>query len=406
MTTPMARLSMMMFLEYVIWGSWLPLLALYLGNVLGFSGSQIGWIFATPAIACVVALFVGGQLADRVMSTEKLLAVLHVIGGIAMLALAFQTTFWAFFVIMLVYQLAYIPTMSLTNAIAFHHVPDARKDFGRIRLWGTIGWIAASWPFVFILAGKTGEALEAALSSIFIVAAVASFALAAFSLTLPPTPPGRDAQAANAPLAAIRFLAVPAIFVLFVVTFMDALVHQAYFQLTSPFLERAGLPANWIMPAMSIGQIAEILTMAILGSVLSRYGWRTTLAVGIAAHALRFFVYSIGDPLWLMVAINIVHGMCYAFFFAAVYIFVDEYLPKDSRASAQGLFNLLILGLGPFFGSLLWGFLADTLRTASGEVDYRTLFQAPAWLAVVAMVLLLVAFKPTAVHGPRPTVHS
>jgi nucleoside transporter len=390
----MARLSTMMFLEYVIWGSWLPLLALYLGDVLGFSGSQIGWIFATPAIACVVALFVGGQLADRVMSTEKLLAALHVIGGIAMLALAFQTTFWAFFGIMLAYQLAYIPTMSLTNAIAFHHVQDARKDFGRIRLWGTIGWIAASWPFVFILAGKTGEALEGALSSIFLVAAVASFALAAFSLTLPATPPGRDAQAANAPLEAIRFLAVPAILVLFVVTFMDALVHQAYFQLTSPFLERAGLPANWIMPAMSIGQIAEIVTMAILGAVLSRYGWRTTMAVGIAAHALRFFVYAIGDPLWLMVAINVVHGMCYAFFFAAVYIFVDEYFPKDSRASAQGLFNLLILGLGPFFGSLLWGQLADSLRTGSGNVDYRTLFQAPAWLAVAAMVLLLVAFRP------------
>ena len=396
MTSPMARLSTMMFLEYVIWGSWLPLLALYLGDVLGFSGSQIGWIFATPAIACVVALFVGGQLADRVMSTEKLLAVLHVFGGIAMLALAFQTTFWAFFVIMLAYQLAYIPTMSLTNAIAFHHVQDARKDFGRIRLWGTIGWIAASWPFVFILAGKTGEALEAALSSIFVVAGLASVALAAFSLTLPATPPGRDAQAANAPLEAIRFLAVPAILVLFVVTFMDALVHQAYFQLTSPFLERAGLSANWIMPAMSIGQIAEIVTMAVLGTVLSRYGWRTTMAVGIAAHALRFFVYAIGDPLWLMVAINVVHGMCYAFFFAAVYIFVDEYFPKDSRASAQGLFNLLILGLGPFFGSLLWGRLADSLRTGSGDVDYQTLFQAPAWLAVAAMVLLLVAFRPPA----------
>ena len=140
---------------------------------------------------------------------------------------------------MLAYQLAYIPTMSLTNAIAFHHVQDARKDFGRIRLWGTIGWIAPAWPFVFILAGKTGEALEAALSSIFVVAGLASFALAAFSLTLPATPPGRDAQAANAPLEAIRFLAVPAILVLFVVTFMDALVHQAYFQLTSPFFERA-----------------------------------------------------------------------------------------------------------------------------------------------------------------------
>ena len=119
------------------------------------------------------------------------------------------------------------------------------------------------------------------------------------------------------------------------------------------------------------------------------------MAVGIAAHAVRFFVYAIGDPLWLMVAINVVHGMCYAFFFAAVYIFVDEYFPKDSRASAQGLFNLLILGLGPFFGSLLWGRLADSLRTAIRRGRLPDAVSGPAWLAVAAMVLLLVAFRPS-----------
>ena len=136
--------------------------------------------------------------------------------------------------------------------------------------------------------------------------------------------------------------------------------------------------------------------MAVLGLVLQRLGWRMTMAIGIAAHALRFFIYALGDPLWLMVAVNIVHGMCYAFFFAAVYIFVDEHFPKDSRASAQGLFNLLILGLGPFFGSLLWGSLGDAFRTPAGQVDFGRLFLAPAWLAVAAVVLLLVAFRPAA----------
>jgi nucleoside transporter len=386
----------MMFLEYVIWGSWLPLLALYLGNVLKFTAGDIGWIFATPAVACVVGLFVGGQLADRWMSVEKLLALLHAIGGVAMFAMSRQTSFWPFFLLMLVYQLAFTPTLSLTNAIAFHHVQDARDDFGKIRLWGTIGWIAASWPFVFLLAGKTGAALDTALSSIFVVAGLASFGLAAFSLTLPPTPPTADQSRANAPFAAIKLLAMPAFLVLFIVTFMDALVHQAYFQWTSPFLERAGLPANWIMPAMSIGQIAEIATMAVLGLVLKRLGWRTTMAIGVAAHAARFFIYAIGDPLWLMVAVNVVHGMCYAFFFAAVYIFVDENFPRDSRASAQGLFNLLILGLGPFVGSLLWGALGDRLQTPAGQVDFTRLFLGPAWLAVAAMLLLLVAFRPPA----------
>ncbi|MGE0812761.1 MAG: MFS transporter [Vicinamibacterales bacterium] len=394
------QLATMMFLEYVIWGSWLPLLALYLSGVLQFSGADIGWIFATPAAASLVALFAGGQVADRLMAPERLLAVCHVIGGTSMLALAWQTTFWPFFALMLVHQLAYTPTVSITNAIVFHRATDSRHDFGRLRMWGTIGWIAASWPFVFLLADKTGGDLAAALRSIFVVAGLASYALAGFAVTLPATPIGQGAGSGNAPLAAIKLLAVPSLLVLFVVTFLDSLVHQCYFQWTSPFLEHAGLAANWIMPAMSIGQVAEIATMSVLGLALARFGWRTTMAVGIAAHAARFFVYAIGHPLWLMVAVNVVHGVCYAFFFAAVYIYADERFPKDSRASAQGLFNLLILGLGPFLGSVLWGTLGDRFRLADGSVDFTRLFQAPAWMGVAAMLLLLVAFHP-AVAGER-----
>jgi len=388
------RLAVMMFLEYLIWGSWLPLLALYLVGVLGFSGGQIGWIFATQAIACIAGLYFGGQIADRMVSTEKLLSVLHLVGGLAMFALAYQTTFWPFFGVMLIYQLAYMPTMSLTNAICFHHVADAQRDFGRLRLWGTIGWIAASWPFVFILAGKMGADLNAALSSIFTVAGLASVALAAFSLTLPPTPPAKREGAASAPMEALKLLRDPTMLVLFVATLMDALVHQCYFQWTSPFLQQAGLAENWIMPAMSVGQIAEIASMAILGATLARFGWRWTLTLGVLAHAARFFVFAIGDPLWLMVAINVVHGMCYAFFFAAVYIYVDERCPRDARASAQGLFNLVILGVGPFAGSLLWGWLGDVFRTPEGLVDFSRLFLAPASLALAAALLLALAFRP------------
>jgi nucleoside transporter len=394
MTAASTRLSVMMFLEYLIWGSWLPLLALYLGDVLGFTGSQIGWVFATQAIACVFGLYFGGQIADRVLSTEKLLAVLHLIGGAAMFALAFQTTFWSFLIVMLIYQLAYMPTMSLTNAICFHHISNAQTEFGRIRLWGTIGWIAASWPFVFILAGKTGPDLHAALSSIFTVAGLASIALAAFSLTLPHTPPAVREPGASAPMKAIALLRDPVMLVLFIATTMDALVHQCYVQWTSPFLQQAGLAENLIMAAMSVGQVAEIASMALLGWALARMGWRWTMTIGILAHAARFFVFAIGDPLWLMVAINLVHGMCYAFFFAAVYIFVDERCPRDARASAQGLFNLVILGIGPFAGSLLWGRLGDVFRTADGAVDFSRLFLAPAALGLAAAFLMTVAFHP------------
>ena len=394
MTAASTRLAVMMFLEYLIWGSWLPLLALYLGDVLGFTGGQIGWIFATQAIACVAGLYFGGQIADRLLPTEKLLAVLHLAGGTAMFALAYQRDFWSFFVVMLIYQLAYMPTMSLTNAICFHHIRDAQREFGRVRLWGTIGWIAASWPFVFILAGKTGPDLHAALASIFTVAGLASLALAAFSLTLPHTPPARRDGASSAPIEALKLLRDPAMAVLFVATLMDALVHQAYFQWTSPFLQHAGLAENWIMAAMSVGQVAEIASMAVLGSALAKLGWRWTMTLGVLAHAARFMVFAIGDPLWLMVAVNLVHGMCYAFFFAAVYIFVDDRCPRDARASAQGLFNLVILGVGPFAGSVLWGRLGDTFRLTDGTVDFSRLFLAPAGLALAAAVLLAVAFRP------------
>ena len=186
---------------------------------------------------------------------------------------------------------------------------------------------------------------------------------------------------------------MPSLLVLFVVTFMDSLVHACYFQWTSPFLAAIGVPENMIMPAMSIGQIAEIGTMAVLGACLKRLGWRKTMAFGILGHAARFAIYALGGPVWLVVASNVVHGFCYAFFFASVYIFVDEYFPKDTRASAQGLFNLLILGLGPFVGNLLWGWLGDVLRTPAGP-DFRTLFLFPTGLALLAAVTLFLGFHP------------
>ena len=387
-----ARLSVMMFLEYVIYGTWLPLLALYLSRFLGFSGTDIGLIFATQAIASLTAMFVSGQIADRHLSTERFMALSHLVGGLAMISLAYAKSFWPFFAGMLVHNVMYVPTMSMTNSISFHHLKDAQQKFGRVRLWGTIGWIAASWPFFFLLKGVEGPALQQALTSIFWIAGGVSLALAAFSLTLPHTPPAHTGSR-NAPFEALRLLAIPAVLVLFVVTALDSLVHACYFFWTSPFLAALGMHENRIMVAMSIGQVAEIGTMAILGLALKRLGWRKTMTFGILGHALRFAIYALGGPVWLVVASNLVHGFCYAFFFASVYIFVDEFFPKDARASAQSLFNVLILGLGPFVGNLLWGKLGDLLKGPAG-VDFRTLFLAPTALALVAAALLFFFFRP------------
>jgi nucleoside transporter len=387
------RLGVMMFLEYVVWGAWLPLLGNYLGQSLKFSGGEQAWIFATPAVASVFALFVGGQIADRYLSGEKVLLICHALCGVLMFAMGTQTGFAPMLVLMLLWQLFYVPTLSVTNSIAFHHLAGREREFGQVRLWGTIGWIAASWPYVILLDGKTPAETEKALGTIFLVSAVASLALAAFSFSLPKTPPKQGPADVAAPLKALKLLAVPAFAVLFVVTLMDAMVHQAYFQFTGTFLAKAGLAERWIPAAMSIGQIAEIATMAFLAFFLKRLGWRKIMIFGILGHAARFFIFALGDPLALMISINILHGFCYAFFFASVYIFVDEYFPRDSRASAQSLFNLLILGMGPFIGAFVWGKIADTY-TVAGAIDFHKLFLYPAGLAVAAAVLLAVAFHP------------
>jgi nucleoside transporter len=397
------KLSVVMFLQYVIWGAWLPLLTRYLTEYMqyqggaNFSGVQAAWIMNTFALASITAMFVGGQLADRYFAAERFLAFSHFVGGVAMLLLPAQKSFWPFFSLMLVHCLFYVPTLSLTNSICFANLKDSQKDFGPVRLWGTIGWIAASTPFVFLLKGKEGAQMGMAMSHIFTVAGIASLALAAFCLSLPSTPPTRNKSQKFAPFEALKLLAVPSILVLFLVTYVDTLVLWCHFFWTSPFLGVLGIPENWMMPIMSIGQVAEIGTMALLGYALKRFGWRKTMILGILGQIVRFGIYSIGNQslAWLVIASNVIHGVCYAFFFASVYIFVDEHFPKDARTSAQGLFNLLILGVGPLTANPLWGKLGDSFQVSQGGVaSYNRLFLVPTVLAIVATAALVLFFHP------------
>ncbi len=220
---------------------------------------------------------------------------------------------------------------------------------------------------------------------------------------MPHTPPPRSAPT-FAPFEAFKLLKVPAILVLFVVTFLDSLVHNQYFYWTSRYLPKIGLASNWIAPAMSIGQVAEILTMATLGLVLKRLGWRTTMILGLLGHVVRFGIYAIGTPetLWLVILSNVVHGFAYAFFFATVYIFVDENFPKDVRISAQSLFNLLILGVGPLASNFLSARLSaaflpsDAVAAATVLASYHKIFLVPLGLGVFATLLFAALFHPTA----------
>ncbi|MFO1044733.1 MAG: MFS transporter [Planctomycetaceae bacterium] len=425
------KLYAMMFLQFFIWGAWLPPSFGFFGaGALGFNESQqFGLNIAFP-ISAIIAMFFGNQFVDRNFSAERFLAFSHLLGGLSMLGFgalswmkfsgnAMADNYWLFFACMAVHCLFYVPTISVTNTIAFASMTDPQKEFGPVRLWGTIGWIAASWPFIFILAdwakiptmeaaggfvkwlgaalgtSLSGDALNRGKCAAFLTAGIASLLLAALSLTLPhiPPKPAKENENSLAWLEAMKLLKHPFLLVLFVVTFIDATIHDGFFFFAFTYLEKVGVPSNWIQPAMSVGQIAEIGTMAFLGFVLKNLGWRYTMIIGILGHTVRFAVFALVPNPYCAVAVNILHGVCYAFFFATLYILVDEVFPKDARTSAQGLFNFLILGLGPIASRYIWPYLQKQY-TNGDVVEYKTLLLYPSGAALGAALLLLLFFHP------------
>jgi hypothetical protein len=320
-----------------------------------------------------------------------------------------------------------VPTLSICNSIAFANLKDTQKEFGLVRMGGTIGWILAAWPFTFILvdwakvdaapaqgmidwlgtvlgSGLTGPELQNATRWTFIVAGVMSFVLAAYSLTLPHTPPKKAGEGGAENLAwleAMKLLKHPFVLVLWIITLVDSFLLYCYFNWTGAFLATAqaeggpGVPGNWIMPVMSIGQVMEILTMLILGVTLKRLGWRATMILGILGHTARFAVYAFfPQSAALIIVVQLVHGVCYAFFFATVYIFVDSYFPKDTRASAQGLFNMMIFGFGNLAANFVCPWLKQSVYSANGVTDFKGLFLLPCFISVAAAVALGLLFHP------------
>jgi MFS family permease len=421
-----SKLFVMMLLEFFIWGAWLPLIFSYLPS-LGFSPVEQACILNAFAIAAIVGMFFSNQFCDRNFAAEKFLAFSHAIGGLAMLGLVFTKAFWPFFGLMLVHCLLFVPTLSIVNSITFAHLKDSQKEFGLVRLGGTLGWVLAAWPFTFIFvdwdkvhqldphglvnwisvalsSGLTGDKLRSATVWTFALAGLASLALAAFSFCLPHTPPKKASEGAAEKLAwleAVKLLGHPFVLVLWLVTLVDAFVHNCYFNWTGGFLSTpvadggVGIAGNWVMPVMSVGQIMEMLTMFVLGATLKRLGWRTTMIIGILGHVARFTVYAYFPQYpWVIVAVQILHGISYAFFFATVYIFADAFFPKDARASAQGLFNVMILGLGPLLANTICPYLGQKTFAHDGITNYHALFLVPMICGIAAAVTLVVFFHP------------
>ena len=391
---PIFRLWVMMFLQFFIWGAWLPLIFGYLPT-LGFTAWQQTIILNAFPVSAILAIFFSNPIADRLFPAERFMAFSSLIAAISIGVCGFVTSFWPFCIGMWIHCFFYAPTISMASSIAFNALSDPKRDFGRVRVGGTIGWVVASWPMAGLIGGSVGPEIT------YIIAAIAAFCLAAFSLLLPHTPARRSARHGLSWLGSFRHLAKPAISVLWIVTMLDAALRQWYYNWTDSFLQQIGIAENWVMPLMSIGQVSEIAAMAMLGYFLSRLGWKPMLMMGIAAQLIRFLVFALLPLQSTVILVHVLHGFCYTFFFATVYIYINEVLPRDARSSTQGMFNLMSLGVGPLIANSFAPALFANFTNSAGVTDFRGLFLIPIATAIATLFILGVAFQT---HADEPPV--
>jgi len=415
MKSNVGRLSLMMFLQYAVWGAWLPLAGRYLtaGTAeggLGFTGTQMGLILGLAgSIGAICAPFIAGQLADRTLSTERLLAALLAIGGVIKWITALQTGYQAWLILSILYSVVYMPTLALSNSMAFANLPSPERQFPSVRVWGTIGWIAASWifPMLYLQSGLHLQAMPpflvgdelpnvtARLADSLRFSAFISWGYAAFCLMLPHTPPPKDVTEKLAFKRAFGLLKERSFAVLFAASLPISVIHQVYFLQTPPFFSHLGLRDSQIGPAMTIGQFSEIAVMAALGLMLVKRGFKTVITIGALAYFVRYAIWSFPDvfPVPVLIASQFLHGICYACFFAAAYIYTDRVAPADIRHSAQTVFGIIILGGGPVLGGLLSGWLADSYARTDGALDYGALWRVVALIGLAAAAFFWTFFR-------------
>ena len=377
------RLSIMMFIQYAAWGAWWSVLSIYLGEI-DFKPEQVGDVYATVAIASIIMPLLIGQLADRWVPTQYLLSALFLAGAAALYAVTQYTEFATFYWLVLVWALLYVPTITLTNSLSFHHVPDAAKYFPGIRVFGTIGWIVSGVFVGFNLDDTTAQPIY--------LACILSAVMGVYCLLLPHTPaPGKGGDLLPF-VKALGLLRNKAFALFILVSFCTSVVLAGYFTFAGQFLKHIEMPN--IAAVMTVGQVTEMILLPFLPFFLKHLGMKRTLALGMAAWGVRYAIFGIGHPPWFIIGGIALHGICYDFFFVAAYIHVDNQADKTMRASAQALFNIVTMGLGMWLGNKIFGQLVAYCTDADTEiVDWTTVWTWPAVGVVVCLIIFYLGFK-------------
>lgn len=383
------RLSLMMFLNYVVWGAWYVVIGTYLTQTLHFTGTQTGAVFGTTALACMISPFFVGLIADRFFATERLLCALHMIGAVLLYLVSTVTTFTAVYLLMLAYCLCFFPTLALINSLTLRNVANPPEDFPRIRVFATVGHIVIN-----VVIGTLQ--MERAATP-FLISAGASVVMGLYCLTLPHTPPKAKGEAFSW-RTAIGLDALVMMkdrsFAVFVIASVLACIPLAfYFTFTNAYLNEAGVTNA--AGKMTLGQVAEIVMMLMMPFLYRRLRLKSILLLGLGAWSLRYVMLAFGnagDLMWLFYGAILLHGICYDFFFMTGQLYTDQEAPPHLRGTAQGLIMFLTYGLGMFLGSLLSGWTVDFFTTPEGR-DWQRFWLSSAASSFVILLLLAVFFR-------------